>query len=336
VAHAPGRVNLIGDHTDYTGGLVLPMAIDLATVVELEVREMLGAAAQERLVIELTSTADPTPARVVPGTTNRAGGWTRYIAAVVDEVRPGFAARGRVRSTLPIGEGLSSSAALEGAEALALGFEGSPLDLAQLTQRAEHRAVGVPCGIMDQLTCVAGVEGHALRIDCTTLVVEPIEIPATMAVWIVPSGEPRALATSAYAERRAACTAAEAIVGPLAVATVADLAALSDPMLRQRARHVVTENARVRWAAEALRSGDVESFGRAMGESHRSLRDDFAVSTPALDRTVARLVATPGVYGARLTGAGFGGSVVATADPTVRLPGATRVRPSAGATVRLV
>jgi galactokinase len=323
-AFAPGRVNLIGDHTDYTGGLVLPMAVDLGTTVE---------GVRGGPVVRLRSDTEPDEA-VVPLAVGDpaavAPAWARYVAGVVAVVRPGTGFTGRVTSTLPVGAGLSSSAALEVAVALACGFEGTPLELALACQRAEHLASGVPCGVMDQLTSAAGVAGCALLIDCGALTVEPVPVPDDLWVVVVDSGERRALAGSAYAERRASCEAAAAVVGPLREASLADLAAIADPVVRARARHVVTENARVRDFAAALRAGDAASAGALMVASHRSLRDDFGVSTPALDACVERLCATPGVFGARLTGAGFGGCVVALCEPGALHEG-RRVRPSAGA-----
>lgn len=334
-ARAPGRVNLIGDHTDHTGGLVLPMAIDLETTVELE---------RGGHWLDLVSADDPEPARVDlarrpfdPAAVTPA--WASYVAGVAAVIRATVGGSGRVRTTLPIGAGLSSSAALEVATALALGFAGTPLDLALACQRAEHLASGVPCGVMDQLASAAGVEGHALLIDCTTLDVTPVPLPGGAAVVVVDSGQRRSLATSAYAARRADCEAAEARIGPLRQATVADVAALPDGVLRRRARHVVTENARVRACAAALVDGDLAGAGALMVESHRSLRDDFEVSTPALDGLVERIVALPGVLGARLTGAGFGGCVVALVEPggtpAAAATGARGwvVRASAGASV---
>lgn len=308
VAHAPGRVNLIGDHTDYTGGLVLPMAINLGTVVS-------GRRGGDRVV--LRSSEEPEPAVVPLDVTDASAvpGWGRYVAGVVAELRPERGLVGEVSTTLPVGAGLSSSAALEVAVALALGFTGDAVGLAQCCQRAEQRASGVPCGIMDQLASAAGVEGHALLIDCHELRTEAVPLPDEAAVVVVHSGEPRGLAGTAYADRRAECEAAEAEIGPLRKATPADVGALADPVLRRRARHVVGENARVRDFAAALAGGDLRTAGDLMRASHASLRDDFAVSTSGLDALAERLVRTPGVYGARLTGAGFGGCVVALAEP---------------------
>ena len=307
-ARAPGRVNLIGDHTDYTGGYVFPAAIDRGTVVELEP----GGA-----VVELTSDHDPAPAVVPVGVTDPGSldpPWARYVGGVVAVVRPAAGGRGHVSTTLPVGAGLSSSAALEVAVALALGFTGTPLELAQACQRAEHLASGVPTGVMDQLASAAGQAGHALLIDCTSLEWTPVPLPESVALVVAHSGRSRTLVGSAYADRRAQCEAAAARIGPLRDATLAAVESLDDDILRRRARHVVTENARVLAFADALQRDDLAAAGRLMVESHQSLRDDFEVSTSALDDLVARFLATPGVYGARLTGAGFGGCVVALAD----------------------
>jgi galactokinase len=331
-AWAPGRVNLIGDHTDHTGGLVLPMAIDLGTTVTGarggDAVRLTSRSQREPIVVPL-SVEDP--AAVEPA-------WGRYVAGVVAELQLPTGFSGKVDTTLPVGAGLSSSAALEVAVALALGFESDPLELARLCQRAEQRASGVPCGIMDQLASTAGVEGHALRIDCTTLSVDPVPIPEDLEVVVVDSGQRRELATSAYADRAEACQRAQAEIGPLREATLADLDRITDDTARRCARHVVTENQRVDSFVASLRHGDRSGLGDAMAASHASLRDDFAVSTPALDELVAVLVAQDGVIGARLTGAGFGGCVVALVERGAPLDVAAprwRVRPSRGAQIRV-
>ena len=327
-AFAPGRVNLIGEHTDYTGGLALPMAIDLGTTV------VGRATADPAVVLRSDDQHDPAvvglditdPAAVEPG-------WARYVAGVVHQLHPGTGFEGTVSSTLPIGSGLSSSAALELAVALALGFDGDPVELARLGQRAEQLASGVPCGLMDQLASACGVEGHALLMDFTDGSVEPVLLPEDIDVVVVHSGEHRSLVGSAYAERRASCEAAAAIVGPLRDADLDALDAIADPVVRRRARHVVSENERVQRFVAAVRDRDPAAAGAVMVESHRSLRDDFEVSTPALDELVDRLLATAGVHGARLTGAGFGGCVVALTEPGTLEEGWT-VRPSDGAARR--
>jgi galactokinase len=249
-------------------------------------------------------------------------------------VRPDVGAVGTVSTTLPVGAGLSSSAALEVAVALALGFEGTPHDLALACQEAEHRASGVPSGVMDQLASAEGLAGHALLMDFAALEVTPVPMPAGLDVVVVHSGQARALAGSAYAQRRAECEAAQEIIGPLRDASEYHLARLEDPLLLRRARHVVTENRRVLQFADCLWMGDLAGAGKLMADSHASLATDFEVSTPALDTLVAELSAIPGVYGARLTGAGFGGCVVALADAASPVRG-WRLHASPGATTVL-
>jgi galactokinase len=325
-AYAPGRVNLIGDHTDYTGGLVLPMAIDRGTTI---VAERTG----RRVVLE--SPDDPDPAVVDLNVSDPASvdpAWARYVAGVVATLRPGEGIVGAVRTDIPIGAGLSSSAALEVAVALALGFAGTPKETAILCQEAEQAASGVPCGVMDQLASVSGLAGHALLIDCTTLDVTPVAIPDGVEIVVIDSGQRRHLATSAYAERRRQCEEAEKQTGALRHATLNDVASIGDPVLQRRGRHVVTENGRVLAFAAALQTGDLLEAGRLMDESHASLAHDFEVSTPVVDELVAKVASTPGVYGARMTGGGFGGCVVALAD--ARSPvGGWRLTASDGAWV---
>ncbi len=306
-ARAPGRVNLIGDHTDYTGGMVLPMTIDRWT-------EIRGTTADR---ITLHSADEPQPAdldlqiddpRVVQPQ------WAKYVAGVVAEMRPRVGITGTVTTDIPIGAGLSSSAALELATALALGFEGDALKLAQLCRRAEMRASGVPCGIMDQLVIAAGIAGHALLIDCGDLTVEPVKIPDDVEV-VVQFVAHRTLAGSAYADRVAECTAAEEFVGPLRTASFDRAESITDPVIRARAQHVICENQRVRDFAAVLRDGDLRSAGALMVASHDSLRDLYHTSTPVMDAAVEHLIDQRGVYGARMTGGGFGGCVVALTEP---------------------
>ncbi|MEI7754671.1 MAG: galactokinase [Actinomycetota bacterium] len=326
VARAPGRVNLIGDHTDYTGGLVLPMTIDRWTVIEGSLSE--GA-------ITLTSADEPDPISITLPVDNPAivePRWGRYVAGVAAEL--GTAAMpidGHVTTTIPVGAGLSSSAALEVAAALALGFDGPAADLAQLARRAEHRASGVPCGIMDQLCIAAGVANHALLIDCHTLEIEAVPVPHNADV-IVQFVAHRTLAGSEYAQRVSECELAERLIGPLRLATLALVATIGDPLIQRRARHVVSENQRVRDFAAALRTNDLATAGRLMIESHHSLRDNYETSTPAVDEAVRQMCATPGVYGARITGGGFGGCIVALAAPGTSTKGWV-VRAVDGATI---
>jgi galactokinase len=301
---APGRVNLIGDHTDYQGGLCLPVAIDREVRVEFAVR----SDGRVRLH-SLGATADVDG--VVAGD---APEWARFAAAVVRVLgtrgRPSIGIDADIESTVPVGAGLSSSAAfavaLGGALAAAAGWPCSGTELALAAQEAEHVGTGMPCGVMDQMASVHGRARHAVFLDCRSLAVDPIPLPDRLAIVVLHSGLPRALADSAYAARRAACEATGARLG---------LASLRDARLEQVAhdpiaRHVVSENARVARFVDALRTGDLDGLGAIALESHRSLADDFAVSTPELDLLVDLAVAN-GAAGARLTGAGFGGCVVA-------------------------
>ena len=322
---SPGRVNLIGDHTDYTGGLVLPMAIDRYTTI---------SGTRTPSTIRLRSQNEPeivefelpisSPEKVTPS-------WGRYVAGVAAEMQNrahGF--DGEISCTIPIGAGLSSSAALEVATALAIGDTSTPVERAKLCQRAEHRAVGVPCGIMDQLTVTSGIRDHALLIDCHELTILPVQLPNDVKVVVQFIAE-RKLTSSSYAERVAQCNAAEEIVGPLRLANLSSLASIADETIFRRARHVVSENQRVRDFAAMLRTGDLKSAGKLMIESHNSLDHDFETSTPQMNSAVAAAISQPGVYGARMTGGGFGGCIVILADAAAKIDG-WQVRAVAGAT----
>jgi galactokinase len=314
-------VNLIGDHTDYTGGLVFPMTIDRFTEIRFAETRSAG-----RGSVHLTSDDEPQPVEIPLDIADPAAvepAWGRYVAGVVAELADRSTSSGtagphgitgHVHTTIPIGAGLSSSAALEVAVALALGFEGTPLELAQLCQRAENRASGVPSGIMDQLCIAAGVAGHALLIDCGALTVAPTPLPPDVEV-VVQFIAHRTLVGSAYAERVAECAAAEREIGPLRTATLDDARSIADPIVRARALHVVSENQRVRDFAAALSADDRREAGALMLASHASLRDHYDTSTPAMDAAVERVAATRGVHGARMTGGGFGGCIVALAEP---------------------
>lgn len=305
---APGRVNLIGDHTDYTGGLVLPMAIDRYT----DIRGVLGG---DR--VRLTSTDEPEPVDLplrIENPHDATPAWAKYVAGVITEMNPSQGVRGRVETSIPIGAGLSSSAALEVAVALTLGFRGSALELAQLCQRAENRATGLPSGIMDQLAIAAGVADHALLIDCAELSVTPVALPADVEV-VVQFVAHRRLVGSPYADRVAECAAAERLIGPLRAATAVRANTIEDPVVQARALHVIGENERVREFVAALSARSMRDAGDLMVASHNSLRDLYQTSTPAMDAAVDALSRMPGVYGARMTGGGFGGCVVALAEP---------------------
>lgn len=311
---APGRVNLIGDHTDYTGGLVLPMVVDLHTVVhgESEPGDTFTLASMDDAIPVSIPTDVANPAHVDPP-------WGRYVAGVLVELRamgyrvPGFA--GGVSTTLPIGAGLSSSAALAVAVARAI-FESTgqtpppDVDLALALQRAEQRASGVPCGIMDQLSIISGRQGTATLIDCHALTVDYVAIPDDIE-FVVRHVMSRELAGSEYADRVAQCSLAERLIGPLRLADANSVLDIDDETIMRRARHVVTENMRVRDFADALTAHDLESAGRLMTESHHSLSDDFETSNAAMDAAVEAMLTEPGVLGARITGGGFGGCIVA-------------------------
>ena len=325
--YAPGRVNLIGDHTDHTGGVVFPMAIDRGTTIDYEPQParitLVSDAEPEPVDISLPVLDDPSA--VTPS-------WGTYIAAMARELATTSGLTGTVTSSIPSGAGLSSSAALECAIGLALGFAGSPTELALSAQRAEHAATRVPTGIMDQLCIAAATAGHATMIDCTTLEVTQAPIPDEVDI-VVEFIAHRTLLGSAYSDRVAECERAERVIGPLRSADldrVESSRGTLDDTARRRARHVVAENERVRAFASALAAADYVAAGRLMVESHASLRDDFDTSTPTMDAAVERLLHSPGVFGARMTGGGFGGCVVALAAPDALDTGWT-VRPSAGA-----
>jgi galactokinase len=271
---APGRVNLIGEHTDYSGGLVLPVAIQLGITLTFERAER----------VELD-----------------APGGERYAKAVEDELaelgRPDVGLAGRVDADLPQGAGLGSSGAFEVAVGLALcevaGFELEPLELALACQRAERRAVGVPAGILDQAASLLGRAGSALLLDCGSLEHRFVPLPQDVAILVLDSGERHAHEGSGYADRRRELES-------------------GDP---RRVRHVETENDRVRATVEALERGEVGALGPIFAASQASLRDDYEVSTPTLDALVDTALAA-GAFAARMTGGGFGGSVVALAKPS--------------------
>lgn len=334
-AFAPGRVNLIGEHTDYTGGLALPMAIDMGTTVR-GVRATTSVRLTSSDAAGMVEIPDVTAPIADPAATGPP--WGAYVAAVIDGLTrrgQGGGFDGIITSTLPIGAGLSSSASFELAVALALGFRGSTADLARLGQDAEQRASGVPCGLMDQMSSACGLPGHCLLIDFSTSAVTAVPMPDDIEVVVVHSGQSRTLAGSAYARRRAECEAAAEQVGPLRHADLAGVDTITDAVVRRRARHVVTENQRVLDMVAALDAGDAVGAGSLLTASHRSLADDFEVSTDILDTLVARLEAIDGVFGARLTGAGFGGCVVALTAPGTLTPsdGVWPVRPAGGASV---
>ena len=334
-AYAPGRVNLIGDHTDYTGGLVLPMTIDRGTHAVVRPR----SDGRVRVVADGFGEAEWTPGEPVgedrPLWARYVLGTAREVAATPPDSTPPSWGGGRggadvyVAGDVPVGAGLSSSASLTVAVALGLaaawGVGLGETEAALLAQRVEHRDAGVNCGIMDQVAVRSGRAGHAVRLDCRSLEHDDVPVPTDeVAVVIVDSRVGRSLADSAYNERRAAVERAAEVLAEQGVtgadgrparslrdATSADLGAHAEALgsLLPFARHVATENARVEAAAEALRAGNLDTVGRLMAASHASLRDDYGVSGPELDVLVEEAEAA-GAVGARLTGAGFGGCTV--------------------------
>ncbi len=321
VVRAPGRVNLIGEHTDYNDGLVLPAAIDL----EMRIAYLPTDDRQVRLASGQTGDALAFDA-VAPGP--REGGWRDYVAGTAWAMREaGLATHGLVgvlESSVPVGAGLSSSAALELASAWALSGTDAPatdpLSLAQVAQRAENDYVGMRCGLMDQFASAAGVAGSAVLLDCRTLEHRAVPIPAGLVLVVAHTGVPRSLTGSAYNERRAQCEAAVAVlarhdpgVTALRDVTPAMLDRYADelaPVVLRRARHVVEEDERVLATERALRAGGLDEVGRLFAASHASLRDLYEVSVPELDALVGLAASTPGVVASRMTGAGFGGCTV--------------------------
>jgi galactokinase len=309
---APGRANLIGEHTDYNDGFVLPVALESATwicgrpadgVLRLDSLDQPGT-----VEVDLASGEGPTE------------GWGRYVTAVVRALRDagadlrGFT--GVLASELPLGGGLSSSAALELAVAKAVLATDLPdTELARICLRAEDHYVGMHVGIMDQLASAASRAGHALLIDCRSLDLRPVPFPRSLRVVVLDSAVPRELADSEYNARRSQCEQAASDLGVAALRD-ADLDMLDrhrqrlDAMVYRRARHVVTENARVLAAVAALEAGRIAELGPLFAAAHRSMAEDYEASIPELDLLVRLAVETDGVVAARLTGAGFGGCTV--------------------------
>ena len=317
LVRAPGRVNLIGEHTDYNDGFVLPMAIDRAVWVALQPRS-------DRQVIVHSLDFNDTVSFSCddPGQATR--GWADYIKGTTWALtHMGFSLQGWqgvMAGDVPIGAGLSSSAATEmvitRAFSAAAGWDWQPVRMAQVGNLAERQWVGIQSGIMDQMVSAGARRGHALWLDCGTLQMEHIPLPGEMRVAVLDTSTRRGLVNSAYDERVRQCLHAAHLLGVASLREVdesildAHQGDLNEVTFR-RARHVISENRRVLQAVQALRAGSLEEFGDLLNQSHQSLRDDYEVSSPALDQIVACALQAPGCLGARMTGAGFGGCAVA-------------------------
>jgi galactokinase len=319
---APGRVNLIGEHIDYNDGFVLPVAIDRQVMLGGRLR------ADDRVRLWSVHFEQGSEFSLQQVTPEPAAPWSNYVRGVALVLQQeGFALHGMdavIAGNVPIGSGLSSSAALEIATAVAFrdlcALDISPLELALLCQRAENEFVGMKCGIMDQFIATFGQHGNALLIDCRSLGQELVPLPSAVSVVVCDTMKRRGLVDSEYNARRQECEQGIELLRQ----HLPDVTALRDitsvhlaryghvlpPVVRKRCRHVVSENERVLQAVGALRTGDVTEFGRLMDLSHASLRDDYQVSCPELDSMVEAAHRTPGCLGARMTGAGFGGCTV--------------------------
>jgi len=321
VVRAPGRVNLVGEHTDYNLGFVLPAAVDLEIRIAFAPAddhrvELVSETTGERASFDLDAIG-PSP-----------GGMAAYVAgtawALGEAGVPTRGLRGVLASSLPRASGLSSSAALELAAAWALAVDPAaipPLDLARICQRAENAYVGVNCGLMDQFASACGVAGAAMLLDCRSLDWRPVELPlASHALVVIHTGSTRSLSASQYNARRAQCEAAAAVLAgdDPAIRSLRDVTpamlpaaeARVDEETFRRCRHVVTENGRVEATIAALAAGDLGAVGEAWAASHASLRDDYEVVSPELDALVEIAASVSGVTAARMTGAGFGGCTV--------------------------
>lgn len=319
LVRAPGRVNLIGEHTDYNDGFVLPMAIDRWIWVALQPRKD-GQVRIHSLDFESESIFDLHELK-------KDQGWSEYLKGMAHALQEdglilqGW--QGVIGGDVPRGAGLSSSASVEMATARAFAcvssFDWEVMRMAKLGQRTENEWIGVNSGIMDQMACAASREGHALFLDCRSMDYQHVRLPKDVAVVVMDTSTRRGLVDSAYNERRAQCERAARFFGVRALRDV-DLDTLErkggklESLTLRRARHVVSENQRVLQAVEAMRRDDAAELGQYLNQSHESLRLDFEVTNEALNQIVECAQAQPGCYGARMTGAGFGGCAVALVD----------------------
>lgn len=315
-ARAPGRVNLIGEHTDYNDGFVLPMALPFATTIE--------ATRRDDRVVSLESVGYASTQFSLDDDPRSVESWARYVAGMLTLLADEGVAIGGIDASIatdiPIGASLSSSAALEvatGFAACALaGTVPDPQHIALLGQRVENEVIGIQSGIMDQLISAVAVDGSATQIDCESLRTESVAIPAEATVLILDTMTRRELADSEYDLRREACERAAVALGvdTLRHATLEGVLSMPDGVDRHRAHHVVTENDRVLAAVRALRSGDLDQMGDLMNQSHESLSLDYEVSSAALDEMAGLVRGHDACFGARMTGGGFAGSAVALVE----------------------
>ncbi len=321
VVRAPGRVNLIGEHTDYNQGFVLPMAIDRWTTIAL--RPVSGNVVR----IHSLDFGESASFSLEELDVEEVPGWIRYARGMASAMAEhGLALcgwEGVMASNVPIGAGLSSSASMELAVARAFcqvsSWKWDPKLMAQLAQRAENRWVGVNCGIMDQLISACGVEGQALLVDCRDLSTRPVAVPQGCRIVVLDTNKRRTLGDSAYNERRAQCQQAAQICGASSLRDVSESLLLErepkmPPVVFRRGRHVLSENARTLDAASAMDAGDAVRLGKLMDGSHISLQEDFEVSCAELDAMVEGARQQPGCLGARMTGGGFGGCALALVE----------------------
>jgi len=317
LTHSPGRVNIIGEHTDYNDGFVLPMALNFSTWIALRPRgdqRVLVRALDKGEVLEFD----------LNDFEKGSGGWREYITGVAWALQDaGHTLKGWegvISGDVPIGAGLSSSAALEltlaRAFALVSDLEWDPAQMSLICQKAENQWVGINSGVMDQMISASGKEGFALMIDCRNLNTKQVPLPKNTQLVILDTATRRGLVDSAYNERRAQC---EAVVCHFDVKALRDInpeqlqekAGILDLTLYRRAQHVISENQRVLEAVKALNLGDAAGLGSLMNQSHASMRDDFEISREEMDQMVTIAQSQPGCYGARMTGGGFGGCAVA-------------------------
>jgi galactokinase len=307
-ARAPGRVTLIGEHTDYNAGLSLPRAIDLTTQATF-------LPTPGTFLVGLTSDRYPEPWEIPLGPSSPTSPQSVLATALVRLSNLTSGGSINVTSTLPVGAGLSSSAAFSVALLLALGSPPIPRTIATLCQAAEATA-GSHVGLLDPLAMMEAQAGHAVCIDFATLESHQVAIPEEAAFVVVHCGTARQLSASPYATRRAECELAANHIGrPLGRCDMSDLSAVPEPVLRRRARHVITECGRVREVERLLGWRNLAGVGAVMTDGHRSQAEDFKVSIPVVDELVEHLIGLPGVHGARMTGGGFGGCVIALCEP---------------------